>query len=180
MKTVATHQLETPIGALLAVVDDDGALQRLDFLRSRSRDVIETSLRVDGWEVRGDAEACREVEVQVGQYFAGDRVGFDLALAPKGTSFQRDAWRALVDIPFGETRSYAEQAAAIGRPAAVRAIGRANGANPTPVVVPCHRVIGADGSLTGYGGGLEVKRWLLDFESARERGRQLDLGRSTA
>ena len=175
MKIVATHQLETPIGALLAVVDDDGALRRLDFLRSRSRDELETSLRADGWEVRADGGACREVDEQVRQYFDGDRVAFDLELAPEGTSFQRDAWRALADIPFGETRSYAEQAAAIGRPAAVRAIGRANGANPISLVLPCHRVIGADGSLTGYGGGLDVKEWLLRFEGVLESGRQLDL-----
>jgi methylated-DNA-[protein]-cysteine S-methyltransferase len=101
---------------------------------------------------------------QLGEYFAGDRTVFDLPLAPTGTPFQLEAWEALRRIPFGETRSYSGQAAIIGKPTAVRAIGAANGRNPISIVVPCHRVIGANGSLTGFAGGLEAKRWLLDHE----------------
>ncbi len=101
---------------------------------------------------------------QLREYFAGARTGFDLPLALDGTAFQREAWLALADIPYGQTVSYGEQARRLGRPDAVRAVGAANGANPIPIVLPCHRVVGADGSLTGFGGGLEAKRRLLDLE----------------
>ncbi|HXO30173.1 MAG TPA: methylated-DNA--[protein]-cysteine S-methyltransferase [Thermoanaerobaculia bacterium] len=107
-----------------------------------------------------------EVRRQLGEYFAGKRRDFVLPLDPHGTAFERGVWRALVAIPYGETRSYAEVAMTIGRPTACRAVGRANGSNPIAVVIPCHRVIGSDGSLTGYGGGLELKRLLLDLEGA--------------
>jgi len=103
---------------------------------------------------------------QLNEYIAGDRVDFDVPLDLVGTEFQVQAWRALADIPFGSTATYAQQAASIGRPTATRAIGAANGRNPVVVVLPCHRVIGADGSLTGFGGGLPVKKWLLEHETA--------------
>lgn len=102
---------------------------------------------------------------QLDEYFAGVRTQFDLPLDPVGTDFQLRAWEALRAIPYGETRSYTEQARAIGSPAAVRAVGAANGRNPISIVVPCHRVVGADGSLTGFGGGLAAKRFLLDHEA---------------
>ena len=101
---------------------------------------------------------------QLDGYFARRRQRFDLALAPTGTAFQRKVLEALQAIPYGETRSYKEVAAAIGKPRAVRAVGAANGRNPIPIIIPCHRVIGSDGSLTGFGGGLEVKRALLALE----------------
>jgi methylated-DNA-[protein]-cysteine S-methyltransferase len=106
---------------------------------------------------------------QLDEYFAGKRRDFDLPLAPRGTGFQTLVWRALLQIPYGETWSYGQLARTIGRPAASRAVGSANGRNPIPIIVPCHRVIGASGDLTGYGGGLPIKRWLLDHE-ARARG----------
>jgi methylated-DNA-[protein]-cysteine S-methyltransferase len=102
--------------------------------------------------------------VQLAEYFAGARRAFELPLGPRGTEFQREVWRALGAIPFGATRSYAELAEGIGRPSASRAVGGANGKNPIAVIVPCHRVIGADGALTGYGGGLARKEWLLRHE----------------
>jgi len=102
---------------------------------------------------------------QIAEYLAGRRREFDLPLDVRGTDFQRRAWAAVAAIPYGQTRTYSQVAQAIGRPAAVRAVGAANGANPLPLVVPCHRVLGSDGSLTGYGGGLDVKRKLLDMES---------------
>ena len=105
-------------------------------------------------------EAARQLDA----YFARDLRDFDLPLILKGTPFQVRAWRALQQIPYGTTRSYAEQARAIGAPDAVRAVGAANGRNPVPIVVPCHRVIGSNGKLTGFGGGLPLKRWLLDLE----------------
>jgi methylated-DNA-[protein]-cysteine S-methyltransferase len=104
---------------------------------------------------------------QLAEYFAGTREVFDLPLAPHGTGFQQQVWRALLAIPFGETCSYRDIAQAIGRPAACRAVGAANGKNPIAIIVPCHRVIGADRSLTGYGGGLPAKRWLLSHEGAQ-------------
>lgn len=101
---------------------------------------------------------------QLAEYFAGSRQRFDLPLEPTGTPFQQEAWAALQQIPYGETRTYQQQAAAIARPAAIRAIGTANGRNPLSIIVPCHRVIGANGALTGYGGGLAAKQWLLQHE----------------
>ena len=105
---------------------------------------------------------------QLGEYFSGKRKTFDLPLDLQGTAFQLQAWHALLEIPFGETRSYAEQAALINNPKAVRAIGLANGKNPVSIIVPCHRVIGKNGTLTGYGGGLERKRFLLELESGNQ------------
>ena len=103
---------------------------------------------------------------QLDEYFAGDRRSFDLPLDLRGTEFQQQVWRALAEIPFGETSTYGKQAAAIGRPRAIRAVGSANGRNPLSIVLPCHRIVGADGKLTGFAGGLDTKRWLLDHEAA--------------
>lgn len=116
-----------------------------------------------------DASTARLLEraaAQLAEYFAGERRVFELALAPRGTGFQQLVWRALLAIPYGETRSYGELARALGRPAASRAVGTANAKNPLSIVVPCHRVVGASGELTGYAGGLPAKRWLLDHERA--------------
>ena len=106
---------------------------------------------------------------QLDEYFAGDRTVFELALHPVGTDFQQRAWRVLTEIPHGETMTYRDQAAAMGQPGATQAVGAANGANPLPIVVPCHRVVGADGSLIGFGGGIELKRQLLDLEQGTQR-----------
>ncbi len=151
--------IETPIGPLLAAADEEG-LRRIYFPDRKGR-VHEAGT---GW-VR-DPQPFRELRAQLADYFAGRRRTFALKLAPEGTEFQQATWRALVEIPYGETVSYAELARRIGRPAASRAVGAANGANPLPIVVPCHRVIGADGSLTGFGGGLPIKRALLELEGA--------------
>ena len=106
------------------------------------------------------SDAIRQLE----EYFAGTRTTFDIELDMSGTDFQRSAWNGLLQIPFGETRTYAEHAARIGRPRAVRAVGAANGQNPIAIIVPCHRLVGSDGSLTGFGGGLPAKAWLLALE----------------
>jgi methylated-DNA-[protein]-cysteine S-methyltransferase len=115
----------------------------------------------------GDEEVLAAAAQQLREYFAGTRRTFDLPLELEGTDFQRRAWLGLAEIPYGETRSYGEQARRLGVPRAARAVGAANGANPLPIVLPCHRLIGADGSLTGFGGGLDVKRWLLEHEATR-------------
>ena len=148
--------MESPIGTL-TLVGDRQALHRIDFPTSENREPIS-----EAW-IRDDepfTEAMRQLE----EYFDGRRRSFDLSLAPAGTLFQREVWDALREIPYGETRSYGSLAGTIGRPKAVRAVGAANGKNPIPIVIPCHRVIGADGSLTGFGGGLDIKRRLLDLE----------------
>ena len=114
----------------------------------------------------GSVEAVDEAARQLGEYFDGARKTFDLTLDLRGTAFQIEAWQALAEIPFGETRTYAEQAARLGNPAAVRAVGAANGRNPLSIVLPCHRVVGSDGALRGFAGGLAAKSALLDFERA--------------
>jgi methylated-DNA-[protein]-cysteine S-methyltransferase len=116
--------------------------------------------------VPGDAPAVAATARQLDEYFAGTRTTFDLPLDLQGTPFQLAAWQALAAIPYGETRTYAQQAVAVGRPTAVRAVGAANGRNPLSIVLPCHRVVGSDGALRGFGGGLDVKEWLLGFEDA--------------
>jgi len=116
--------------------------------------------------VRRRTAVLDDAVAQLAEYFAGRRRDFALDLAPRGTGFQQLVWQSLLRIPHGETRSYGELARAIGRPAASRAVGAANGQNPIAIIVPCHRVIGSSGALTGYGGGLDAKRWLLDHERA--------------
>lgn len=152
-------------GTPLAVVATaaDGSLVALSLFASPAAAVAAAPA---GAARRPGQAPLPEVRRQLAEYFAGERRDFVLPLAPSGTAFERGVWRALVAIPYGETRSYAEVAMAIGRPTACRAVGRANGSNPIAVVIPCHRVIGSDGSLTGYGGGLDLKRLLLDLEGA--------------
>ena len=148
---------ESPIGELLAVGDGQ-ALHGLYMQEGRTP----IAVRAD-WEPAD--EAFGEMRAQLADYFDGRRTVFDLPLAMQGSPFQLRVWRALQDIPYGETISYGEQARRIGRAADPRAVGQANGRNPIAVIVPCHRVIGADGSLTGYGGGVERKRHLLELEA---------------
>lgn len=140
--------ISSPIGPL-ALREEQSALVEIAFCGSPDRD--ETPLLL---------EAAR----QLTEYFAGARRRFDLPLAPRGTAFQRAVWQALLEIPYGQTRSYADIARAVGRPLAFRAVGAANHANPLPLVIPCHRVIGRNGRLTGYAGGLDVKENLLRLE----------------
>jgi methylated-DNA-[protein]-cysteine S-methyltransferase len=149
--------LDSPLGELL-VTADEGGLTGLYLPSGRH------GSRPDPEGTREDS-AFAEVSRQLTEYFEGTRTDFELPLNPKGTAFQLQCWAALREIPFGETRSYGGQAALIGNPNAVRAVGLANGQNPISIIVPCHRVIGADGSLTGYGGGLEAKQWLLSHEA---------------
>jgi len=149
--------IDSPIGALL-VTRDEGGVTGLDLPKARYPRRIR-----DDWE-RDDA-AFDDVRAQLGEYFAGTRQQFDLPLHARGNAFQHAVWQALTEIRYGETTSYGKVAASIGHPDGARAVGTANGQNPIPIIVPCHRVIGADGSLTGYGGGLPAKRWLLDHEA---------------
>ena len=156
--------LPSPIGPLTLVAEAGQlAALYLDMQRHRPDDDLLGSPGDPG--AAPFAESAR----QLADYFAGQRTEFDLPLAPAGTEFQRRVWAALQTIPYGQTWSYTQLAEKIGRAPAVRAVGLANGKNPIAVVIPCHRVIGSDGSLTGYGGGLDRKRFLLDLESAGSR-----------
>jgi methylated-DNA-[protein]-cysteine S-methyltransferase len=161
-------RLDSPLGALLALTDPEGALLMLEFADAEDRVQRLLGRRGTGRPAEGRAPA--PLAAALDAYFAGDCAAIDrLRAAADGTPFQRDVWAALRRIPAGGTLSYGELAARLGRGRAVRAVGRANGANPVAIVVPCHRVIGADGTLTGYGGGLERKRWLLDHEQRHAR-----------
>ena len=162
--TYYTDTFDSPCGPLLCVVDEAGAVVRIEFCNGRHSLKIIEKLKDAGAEVVEDAPRTAEVRRQLAEYFAGERREFDLALAPQGTPFERAVWGELLKIPFGETRTYGEIAETLGRPGAARAVGRANSANPIPIVVPCHRVIGSDGSLTGFGGGLDAKSRLLELE----------------
>jgi methylated-DNA-[protein]-cysteine S-methyltransferase len=133
-----------------------------DGRRLRALHLPSRPARRDGW--RRAAEAFTAVVEQLEEYFAGSRRSFDLELDPRGRPFDRAVWDLLAEIPYGETRSYGELARALGRPDRARAVGAANARNPLPILLPCHRVIGSDGSLTGYGGGIELKRTLLELE----------------
>ncbi|HEY2483400.1 MAG TPA: methylated-DNA--[protein]-cysteine S-methyltransferase [Caulobacteraceae bacterium] len=159
-------QIPSPLGAIRLVTDADGALRALDFEDHEARNLA-LLRRHYGVAELTPGKAPPTVISALAAYFDGDLAALGrIEVVTAGTPFQEAAWAALRAIPAGATRSYAQQAAAIGRPKAVRAVGLANGANPVGIVNPCHRVIGADGALTGYGGGLERKRWLLAHEGA--------------
>lgn len=167
--------LDTPIGPLHAILADDGSLVELRFGTREwpepltpgpaSHGPLTPEPATSGPSFRLAAHA--RVTSQLAGYFSGRRRDFDIPLAPKGTPFQLAVWSELQRIPYGETISYAELARRIGKEKAVRAVGAANGANPIPVIIPCHRVIGSSGTLTGYRGGIERKQWLLALERCR-------------
>ena len=163
METLYYSRMESPAGPLLIGVGDQG-LVILQF-DDRHHAFPPASLNKARWvESRPHTAECRR---QLEEYFRGERRQFTLPLDLRGTDFQKLCWQALLRIPYGETRSYADQARAIGRPQAFRAVGLANGDNPIAIIVPCHRVVASDGSLCGYGGGLDIKQKLLELEGAR-------------
>ncbi len=151
--------VDSPVGPFF-LAGDGTSLSKASFAYGKQRRQPEP-----GW-IHDPASLSFAVE-QVEEYFAGERIRFDLPLEIAGTGFQKDVWGVLRSIPFGETWSYGRVAKALGKPGASRAVGAANAANVLPLIIPCHRVIGSDGTLTGFGGGLETKKWLLDFEEAR-------------
>lgn len=154
-------QLDTPIGLLLLVANECG-LRQICFA-SNGRPALPNP------EWHENPAVFREAIRQLRAYFAGELKQFDLPLAPEGTPFQQKVWRELCNIPYGETTSYGELARRVGNSKACRAVGLANGSNPIPIVIPCHRVIGANGKLTGYGGGLHIKEKLLALEQQQLR-----------
>ena len=145
-----------PIGGI-GIAQCSDAISRVSFCGGKKG--------FDGYTVV-ETPLIKKAASQLAEYFAGRRRKFDLPLSPEGTEFQRSVWQALQSIPFGETRSYGNIAAQIGNPKACRAVGMANNRNPIVIIIPCHRVIGQDGSLTGYGGGIDIKQYLLDMEKS--------------
>ena len=154
-------QIESPLGPLLLAADDVG-LRQIEFAKGTRAAQPDPAWREDGALLKQPIRQLRA-------YFAGELENFDLPLAPEGTTFQLGVWHRLSEIPYGQTISYGELARRIGNPNASRAVGLANGANPIPIVIPCHRVIGSNGKLTGYGGGLPIKEKLLALERRQLR-----------
>ncbi len=153
-------RVASPVGALL-LASNGQALTDLHILSGQYVPAIASH-----WQASGDDAVLQQARQELTEYFAGQRQVFTLALAAQGTVFQQMAWQTLLRIPFGQTQSYGQQAAWMGKPKAVRAVGGANGKNPIAIVIPCHRVVGADGSLTGYSGGMAHKKFLLRHEGA--------------
>lgn len=156
--------IRTPVGPVTLGVRDDGALAWLSFTDDFSTEQRE--MERHGYAAVLHPGAAPEASRQLDEFFRGERRAFDLKLAPHGTEFQQRVWAELCRIPFGQTISYRQLAQRVGKPAAVRAVGQANGANPIALVIPCHRVIASDGNLGGYTGGLPLKRQLLQHENA--------------
>lgn len=169
MKQLFFSSLPTPIGDL-GIFANSEAIYRIEFVDMiKSNDLMSTDNPKD-YPKENDLTLL--AKQQLTQYFAAEITTFDLPLAPQGTPFRQQTWQALQKIPYGETRYYSQQAELMNNKKAVRAVGAANGANPIAIVIPCHRVIGKDGSLTGYAGGLHRKAWLLNFEQTLLQNKQ--------
>jgi methylated-DNA-[protein]-cysteine S-methyltransferase len=158
MEPIYYSQTESPLGPLLLTASDSG-IREIRFVNGRGFRAADAE-----WVRTDNNHSLRKLTLQLEEYFGGTLENFDLPLSPQGTTFQRAVWGKLCEIPYGETISYGELAGRIGNPKACRAVGLANGSNPIPIVIPCHRVIGSDGKLTGYGGGLPIKEKLLAVE----------------
>jgi methylated-DNA-[protein]-cysteine S-methyltransferase len=168
--TYTAHTFDTPIDRMVTVVDEDGAVVFLAFLNNHTAAELVVPF---GPRVEWSADPCREVVEAVARWFDGERGALEsLHLRPAGTAFSRQVWSEVREVPYGTTASYGEIARRLGRPGASRAVGRANATNPICLAIPCHRIVGVDGSLTGYGGGIATKQALLAFESGQ---RPLDL-----
>jgi len=161
MRSITFTRMDSPIGTLTLASDESG-LRQINFPENGR-----PAPSPPDWQ--DDSSAFAEVLRQLRAYFAGDLEAFDLPLAPEGTPFQRKVWDKLLTIPYGETISYGQLAMRVGNPNASRAVGLANGSNPIPIIIPCHRVIGSNGKLTGYGGGLPIKEKLLALEKRQLR-----------
>jgi len=160
--TQFTKTIASPVGPLKLVASDEGLVAII------WHDDRPGRVRLGDLEETPDHPVLMHAERELGEYFAGERTSFSVPLDMVGTDFQKAVWTALLTIPFGETRSYGEIARQVGRPTAFRAVGAANGQNPLSIIAPCHRVIGSDGSLTGFGGGLPAKQYLLGLEGHRD------------
>jgi O-6-methylguanine DNA methyltransferase len=157
--------IETPIGGIIFATDEKGALLSLKFLDGDYPATLEQELIEEGYELTENTTYTARARQELTEYFAGTRQQFELEVVMRGSDFQKAVWQKLRQIPYGETRTYGQLAKLLGDPKTVRAVGRANATNRIPLVIPCHRVIGADGSLTGFAGGIQIKQKLLSFES---------------
>ena len=172
MEHITSYPYQSPIGQFDIIGNDQG-IQAIQFVGKQEQPINKTTLVnpvADSWPT--SVQQCfRELD----EYFAGKRVDFEVPLAPEATEFQQKVWDALLDIPWGQTLTYGKIAQQIGQPKAAQAVGAANGQNPIPIIVPCHRVVGSNGTLTGYAGGLWRKEWLLKHENVKLPGKQLSL-----
>ena len=170
METIIAEEIETPVGTLLAAASNKGLclLEFADVENRVTRHIshLEKTFKATITIHKGESHIIQQLKIELIEYFNGDRKAFDIALDFRGTKFQENAWEALLKIPYGETRSYKDQAIAINKPTAVRAVAGANNRNKISIVIPCHRVIGKNGSMTGYGGELWRKEFLLKLEGA--------------
>jgi methylated-DNA-[protein]-cysteine S-methyltransferase len=165
--TLRLSEIETPVGQLLAALDSGGIVRRIAFVRDTPIAAVAQAVsRGEGESAVWEPAAGEELARELAEYFEGERRTFDLAIDPRGAAFDLRVWDALREVPYGQTVSYGDLAARIGEPGAARAVGRAAALNPIPILVPCHRVVGAHGKLTGYGGGLDAKQKLLALEGA--------------
>ena len=165
--TLRLSEIDTPLGRLVAAVDAEGVVRRLAFARDTPIAAVAHAIsRAEGESVVWEPGAGDALARELAEYFEGERRVFDLAIDPRGTAFDLRVWQTLGEIPYGQTVSYGDLAERLGEPGAARAVGRAAALNPIPIVVPCHRLVGAGGRLTGYAGGLEAKRRLLALEGA--------------
>jgi AraC family transcriptional regulator of adaptative response/methylated-DNA-[protein]-cysteine methyltransferase len=168
-------KIETPLGIMIAGATDDGVCL-LEFSDRRMLPTEYKDLKrlLKTTFVEGDNDHLTHLRIQLNEYFEGNRKVFSIPLVTPGSEFQKSVWKELLNIPFGTTRSYLEQSVALGKSGAIRAVASANGMNRISIVIPCHRVIGSDGHLTGYGGGLKRKQWLIDHEK-KYSGQAVDL-----
>lgn len=167
-KVIFTDTIETPLGSMIAGATDDGICLLEYFEDNRpERGYVDLARLLDAEIIEGKHEHIKALQKELAQYFDGNLKAFTTPLVIAGTPFQEMVWKELLNIPYGTTRSYLEQSLALKKPDAIRAIASANGSNRIAILVPCHRVIGANGSLTGYGGGLWRKKWLLDLEKGQ-------------
>lgn len=169
MNEIYRSTLPTPLGEL-AIFANKHAIYCVEFIDSISEEDLHKAGSCAESSYK-ESQLTLQAKIQLNQYFTGELTIFDLPLAPQGTPFRQQTWQALQQIPYGETRCYSEQAELMNNKKAVRAVGAANGANPIAIIIPCHRVIGKNGSLTGYAGGLHRKAWLLNFEQTQQQGR---------
>ena len=160
-----TSWLDTPLGAMLSIADDE-ALYLLEFVERRGleKEIERLRIRTKSAIIPGTSAPIKSIEMELAAYFAGNLQEFKTKLHMIGSDFQKSAWQALIEVPYGQTRSYLEQASSLGRPKAFRAVANANGANQLAIVIPCHRIINTGGKLGGYGGGLQRKEWLINHE----------------
>ena len=165
--TLRLSEIDTPVGRLLAALDAEGRIRRIAFVRDTPAAAVAHGVaRTEGETVVWEPEAGESLARELTEYFDGGRRTFDLPVDPRGTDFDLRVWDALREIPYGQTMSYGDVAARLGEPGAARAVGRACALNPVPILIPCHRLVGAGGRLTGYAGGLDAKRHLLGLEGA--------------